>query len=83
MSPVVPDSPTIALQPPVHPARGDAEHELPEPELLGRKSSPLPLFDPGADGLVTGPGTEPLDRLPWTRSENTANDLLAITVPLE
>jgi len=64
MSPVVPDSSTIALQPPIHPARGDAEHELPESELLRRKSSPLPLFDPGADGLVTGPGTEPPDCLP-------------------
>lgn len=83
MSPVVPDPSAIALQPSIHPARGDAEHELPESELLGRKSSPLPLFDPGADGLVTGPGTDPLDCFPGARSENTANDLLAITVPLE
>lgn len=83
MSPLVPDSSAIVLQPPVHTACGDAEHELPEPELLRRKSSPLPLFDPGADGFVTSPGTEPLDRLPGTRSENTADDLLAIPVPLE
>ncbi len=83
MGPVVPDSSTIALQPSIDLARGDAEHELPESELLGRKSSPLPLFDPGADGFVTSPGTEPLDCLPRARSENTANDLLAITVPLE
>ena len=82
MEPVIPDSPTVA-KPPIHPARGDAEYELPKSELLGRKSSPLPLFDPGADGLVTGPGTEPLDGLPGARSENTADDLLAIPVPPE
>ena len=82
MSPVVPDSSTIALQPSIHPARGDAEHELPESELLGESRRPCPRCSIQAR-MASSPA---LERSHWTaraESENTADDLLAIPVPLE
>jgi hypothetical protein len=41
------------------------------------------LLDPGADRLGARSVDDPLDRLPGSRDEDAADDLLAVTVPLE
>src|SRR3954453_13369650 len=81
--PAVPHLPARAPQPPVDPACGDAEDELPEPELPRREPPSLMLLDPLPDGLIASLGPEPLHGLPGARGQDAAHDLLAVAVPTE
>jgi hypothetical protein len=71
------------LEPGIDHPVAEAQDQLPEAELLGGEAAALVPFDPVAQGGVVEAAPQPLDRIPGTRCEDAADDLILVPVPAQ
>ena len=83
MGPAIPDLSGFAPQPLIDPPRRKVQHELPEPELSWGQPSTLMILDPGPDRYISRLDAETSDGLPRTRSEDAADDLVPVPIPVK